>query len=322
MRLAATTNERRMVTMQVAGIREVGARVELIDVSEPRSLAPDEVLVEVVTAGVGNWDEFVRTGGWDVGGVPPIALGVAAAGRVLAVGDAGSEWSLGDEVMTHPLPLRDQGTWAPRLIAPAALLAEKPASVTWEAAAAFPVPALTAEQVMGEALDVHAGEQLLVHGAGGVTGGLLVALGALRGTQVIAAAGHASQQRVSALGAHHVIDYHDRDWPEQVRAITGGRGVTAAVNAAPGYAADALRVVADTGRLATITSGPPAEERGITVSNVYVRPDGCQLRKLAEHLADGTLAIPVASTYHLADAAAALAQTTGGHVGGAIVLRP
>jgi NADPH:quinone reductase-like Zn-dependent oxidoreductase len=306
--------------MQVAGIREVGARVELIDVSEPRSLAPDEVLVEVVTAGVGNWDEFVRTGGWDVGGVPPIALGVAAAGRVLAVGDAGSEWSLGDEVMTHPLPLRDQGTWAPRLIAPAALLAEKPASVTWEAAAAFPVPALTAEQVLGEALDVHAGEQLLVHGAGGVTGGLLVALGALRGAQVIATAGQASERRVRALGAQHVIDYYDRDWPEQVRAITGGRGVAAAVNAVPGYAADAFRAVADDGRLATITSDPPAGDRGITVSNVYVRPDGDQLRRLAKHFADGTLTVPVAATYRLRDAAAALAQTTSGHAGGAVVL--
>ena len=308
--------------MQVAGIREVGAPVEMIEVSEPRPLAPDEVLVEVAAAGVGSWDEFVRTGGWDVGGVPPTALGVEAAGTVVAVGDAVAEWSPGDEVMTHPLPLRDQGTWAPHLIAPAALLARKPANVTWEAAAAFSVPALTAEQVICEALDVHAGEQLLVHGAGGVTGGLLVALGTLRGAQVIATAGQANQQRVSSLGAHHVIDYHDRDWPEQVRAITGGRGVAAAANAVPGYAADTIRAVADNGRLATITSDPPAEERGITVCNVYVRPDGVQLRLLAMHFADGTLAIPIASTYHLADAAAALARTTGGHADGAIILRP
>jgi NADPH:quinone reductase-like Zn-dependent oxidoreductase len=307
--------------MQVAGIHEVGAPVELIDVSEPRPLAPDEVLVEVAAAGVGNWDEFVRGGGWDVGGLPPTALGVEAAGTVLAVGAAVSDWSPGDEVMTHPLPLRDQGTWAPRLIAPAALLARKPPQVTWEAAAAFPVPALTAEQVISEALDVDAGDLLLVQGAGGVTGGLLVALGTLRGAQVIAIAGRASRQRVSALGAHHVIDYHDRDWPEQVRAITEGRGVAAAVNAVPGHAADALRAVADHGRLATITSDPPAEERGITVSNVYVRPDGNQLRTLAEHFAAGTLTIPVASTHRLADAAAALARTISGHAGGAVVLR-
>jgi NADPH:quinone reductase-like Zn-dependent oxidoreductase len=307
--------------MQVAGIREVGAPVELIDVSEPRPLAPDEVLVEVAAAGVGNWDEFVRTGGWDVGGVPPTALGVEAAGTVLAVGDAVADWAPGDEVMTHPLPLRDQGTWAPRLIAPAGLLARKPATVTWEAAAAFPVPALTAEQVISEALDVRAGEQLLVQGAGGVTGGLLVALGTVRGAEVTVTAGQASRPRVRALGAHHVIDYHEADWPEQVRAITGGGGVAAAVNAVPGGAAAAMRAVADDGRLATITVDPPAEERGITVSDVYVRPDGDQLRTLAQHLADGTLAIPVASTHPLADAAEALARTTNGRAGGAVVLR-
>jgi NADPH:quinone reductase-like Zn-dependent oxidoreductase len=186
--------------MQVAGIRRVGARVEMIEAGEPRPPAGDEVLLEVRTAGVGNWDEFVRTGSWDVGAKPPMALGVEAAGTVLAVGQAVGDWAPGDAVMTHPVPLRDQGTWAPQLIAPARQLARKPPNASCEVAAAFPVPALTAEQVLGDALNIHAGEQLRVHGAGGVAGGLLVALSSLRGAQVIATAGPASQQRVSALG--------------------------------------------------------------------------------------------------------------------------
>src|SRR5689334_23954226 len=238
--------------MQAAGIRRIGDQVEMIEVGELRPLAGDEVLLGVRAAGVGNWDEFVRTGGWEVGGRPPMALGVEAAGTVLAVGQAVSDWAPGDAVMTHPVPLRDQGTWAPRLIVPAGLLARKPHNASWAAAAAFPVPALTAEQVLGDTLRVRAGEQLLVHGAGGVTGGLLVALGSLRGAQVIATAGPASQQRVKALGARQVIDYHDQEWPEQVRAMTGRHGVGAAVNAAPGGAASAIRAVADGGRLATI----------------------------------------------------------------------
>ena len=180
--------------MQVAGIRRIGDRVEIIEVDEPRPLADDEVLLEVMAAGVGNWDEFVRTGGWDVGARPPMALGVEAAGTVMAAGRAVSDWAPGDAVMTHPVPLRDQGTWAPRLIAPAGLLARKPDGASWEAAAAFPVPALTAEQVLSDTLNVHAGEQVLVHGASGVTGGLLVALAALRGVQVIATAGPSSRR--------------------------------------------------------------------------------------------------------------------------------
>jgi len=247
---------------------------------------------------------------------------VEAAGTVLAAGQAVSDWAPGDAVMTHPVPLRDQGTWAPRLIVPAGLLARKPHNASWEAAAAFPVPALTAEQVLGDTLGVRAGEQLLVHGAGGVTGGLLVALAVLRGAQVIATAGPSSQQRVTALGARHVVDYHDHDWPEQVRALTANRGVDVAASAVPGGAAHAIEAVADGGRLATITSDPPGQRRGITVANVYIRPDGKQLRELAARFADGQLPVPVAASYRLADAAQALAQVTGGHAAGAIVLTP
>ena len=96
--------------MQVAGMRRVGARVEMIEVGEPRRLASDEALLEVRAAGVASWDEFVRTGGWDVGGGPPMALGVEAAGTVLAADQAVSDRAPGDAVMTHPVPLRDQGT--------------------------------------------------------------------------------------------------------------------------------------------------------------------------------------------------------------------
>jgi NADPH:quinone reductase-like Zn-dependent oxidoreductase len=307
--------------MQVAGIRRLGAQVEMIEVDEPRPLAGDEVLLEVRAAGVASWDEFVRTGGWDVGARPPMALGVEAAGTVLAAGQTVGGWAPGDAVMTHPVPLRGQGTWAPRLIAPAGLLARKPPGASWKAAAAFPVPALTAEQVLG-ALNIHAGEQLLIHGAGGVTGGLLVALAVLRGAEVIATAGPASQQRVAALGARHIIDYHDQDWPDQVRAITGRHGAAAAANAAPGGSASAIRAVAGGGRLATITSDPPSQQRGITVSSIYVRADGNQLANLAQQFGDGHLEIPVAASYRLNDAAQALAQATGGHAAGAIALTP
>lgn len=308
--------------MRVAGIQETGGEVKLIDVPDPRPLAEDEVLIKVKAAGVANWDEIVRTGGWDVGRRPPMALGVEASGTVAAVGRKVTDWAVGDEVITHPLPLRDQGTWAPELIAPAALLAPKPAGVSWEAAAVFPVPALTAEQVLGEALEVKAGDRLLVHGAGGVTGGLLVLLGALRGAEVLATAGPRSHERVTALGARQVFDYHDENWPERVLAITERSGVSAAVNAAPGGAADAIRAVADGGRLATITSDPPAAERGITVSSIYVRADGHQLRRLAQLLANRQLEISVAISYGLGDAAEALSTAVSGRPGGAVALTP
>jgi hypothetical protein len=53
--------------MRVAGIRRAGDPVEVIETGEPRPLAGGEVLLAVMAAGVGNWDEFIRVGGWDVG---------------------------------------------------------------------------------------------------------------------------------------------------------------------------------------------------------------------------------------------------------------
>lgn len=306
--------------MLVAGIRRTRGEVGIIRVPPPRPLAEDEVLIEVRAAGVGNWDEIARTGGWNVGRRPPMALGVEAAGVVRAVGTMVTDWAPGDEVMTHPLPLRDQGTWAPMLIAPAAVVARKPAGVPWEVAAVFPVPALTAAQVLDEALGVRPGDRLLVNGAGGVTGRLLVSLGSLRGAEVIATAGARSRAPVIELGARHVIDYHEQDWPERVLAVTGGSGVAAAVNAAPGGAGDAIRAVCDGGRLATITSDPPERDRGITVSSVYVTPDGGQLDRLGRLLAAGQLTISVATSYELRDAAAALATVVSGRADGPVAL--
>jgi NADPH:quinone reductase-like Zn-dependent oxidoreductase len=119
-----------------------------------------------------------------------------------------------------------------------------------------------------------------------------------------------------------VIDYRDQDWPAQVRAITANRGVDAAANAAPGGAASAIEAVADGGRLAAVTSDPPGEERGITVSSIYIRPGGNRLRELATRFADGQLDIPVAASYRPAGAAQALALVAGGHAAGAVLLAP
>ena len=306
--------------MLAAGIQEVSAAVETIELPDPRPLAGDEVLIEVRAAGVANWDEFVRTGQWDVGRTPPMALGVAAAGVIAAVGEAVESWEEGDEVLTHPLPLRDQGTWAPSLIAPAALLARKPDAVSWDDAAAFPVPALTAAQVIDEALGVQPDDVVLIHGAGGSTGGALVSLAAVRGAEVIATASPANHERLSRLGASHLLDYHDPGWPEEARALGGASGVSAAANAAPDGSADAIRAVRDGGRLATITLDPPDEERGIAISSVIVEADGPTLGAMTDLLAAGKLDISVTATYPLEDAASALAGAVGG--GGAAALRP
>jgi len=78
-------------------VRRFGGSVELLELPGAPGLRPDEVLIDVRACGVGNWDEFARTGDWDLGTRPPMALGVEAAGLVAAVGDqvAGSSRATG-----------------------------------------------------------------------------------------------------------------------------------------------------------------------------------------------------------------------------------
>ncbi|HET9678311.1 MAG TPA: NADP-dependent oxidoreductase [Solirubrobacterales bacterium] len=303
--------------MRAAGIKALGEPVEIFEVDEPASPGAGEVLIEVVAAGIGSWDELVRIGNWQIGGPAPMALGTEAAGTVAAAGSGVAEWREGDELMTHPLPLRRHGTWAERVLAPAASVAARPPETSWDAGAGFPIPALTAAQALDEALVIESGSWVVVNGAGGVTGGLLVQLAAARGARVIATASAKKAERIRDYGASEVLDYHD-DWPALVREITGA-GAPRAVNAARGQAATTLKAVADGGRLATITGDPPPEERGVAVSDVYVRPDGRQLSALAELLAQGTLTVPIASVRPLEQAAQALQEAVAG-ADGAIVL--
>src|SRR5215472_8116342 len=302
--------------MRAAGITGLGEPVEIFEVDELAPPAAGEVVI-VVAAGIGSWDELVRIGSWQIGGPAPMALGTQAAGAVAAVGSGVAEVREGDEVITHPLPLRRHGTWTGLVLAPAATLAPRPSEASWEAGGAFPIPALTAAQALDEALGIESGGWVVVNGAGGVTGGLLVQLAAARGARVIATASEKKAERIRRYGASEVLDYHG-DWPALVREITAG-GAPRAVNAAPGQAATTLKAVADGGRLATITGDPPPEERSVAVSDVYVRPDGQQLSAQAELMARGAVSVPIASVHPLEEAATALRESVAG-ADGAVVL--
>jgi NADPH:quinone reductase-like Zn-dependent oxidoreductase len=307
--------------MRGAGILAYGGPIQRLELPEPEISDPYQLLIAVHAAGVGNWDDLVRTGAWDVGGTPPLALGVEAAGVVRAVGAMVSRFRVGDEVLTHCVPLQRQGAWAEALLVPEGQAARKPAGMSFPVAGLLPVPALTADQVLSGAVALQRGERVLIHGAGGVTGGVLVAVAAEMGGWVIATAGPASAERVRGYGASVVLDYHQPDWPREVRRLTDG-GVPVAVNAVLGAASGLLPLVLDGGRVATITSDPPPGERHIQVSNVYVSPNGILLEQLAMRFAQRGLAIPVAGVHSLAEAGRVLAEVVSGRAAGGVVLDP
>jgi NADPH:quinone reductase-like Zn-dependent oxidoreductase len=306
--------------MRAAGVLALGAPLEAILLPEPAGPSADEVLIEVQAAGVGNWDDLVRIGDWDVGIRPPMALGVEAAGIVRVVGTQVTRFLPGDRVFVHSAPLRYQGTWAERFLADAADVGRMPPELDWPVAGALPVPLLTAVQVVA-ATACRADDTVLVNGAGGVTGGLIVAIAASTGARTIAITSAEGAQRARRYGANEEIDYRDPAWRALARRASSG-GFSVVVNAVRGAAAGLLDLTADGGRLATITGDPPASERRIAITDLYVAPDGRTLEAAAAALFARGLSIPIAGTYRLTEAATALGDVTGEGSGGARVVLP
>ena len=306
--------------MRAAGVRRFSGSVEVLELPGPRALRPDEVLIDVRACGVGNWDEFARTGDWDLGARPPMALGAEAAGLVAAVGDQVAGVKAGDRVTAHSVPLREEGAWAEQYVAASGHVAVLPAAVPFDAAAALPVPALTADQAIGDALEVRAGQTVLVHGAGGVTGGMLVQLAAHRGATVIATAGADSAGRVAAMGASTVLDYHRPDLAragapaDRRRRRCGGQRGTRGLRRGGAGGAGQRRTGHD-------HRGPAGRRKGHHHAGGAGRPRGRRLGALVQLLAQGVLTVSVGDRFPLERAAAALAHARHGAHGSAIVLR-
>ncbi|MEU4482371.1 NADP-dependent oxidoreductase [Micromonospora sp. NPDC023966] len=292
------------------GVRAANGALEILDLPNPRQPDAGELVLEVVAAGIGPWDALLHTGGWDVGLVPPAALGVEAVGRVIATGPDETEFRTGDLVLVHEAPLPGgSGTWAERVLVRSAHVARLPENLAPEIAAALPVAGLTAQQALDE-LHVDATTRLLVVGASGPTASLAVQLARLRGADIVAGAGPARADQLRALGASEVIDTHTDGWAQK-----SDRRFDAVLIAATGTAEDAIGLLTDGGRLTSITSDAPDPIRGITTSNLYVQPDGRALGELAALAASGELRLDVQTT-PIKDGAAIADQVAGGRSGG------
>ena len=294
-----------------------GGDVVLLELADPPSPGPGQVLVAVEAAGVGPWDALLNGDGWDVGLRPPAALGVEGAGRVLAVGADVDVFAVGDRVLAHEVPLPGgSGFWAERVLLAAADAAACPIGLTPVDAAALPVNGLTACQAL-EALGLGRDQRLLITNGAGNTGSLAIQLAAAMGIEVTATASPAATDRLRGLGAAHVVDYHDSTWPDQVQRPFDG-----ALAAARGTAATAMSLVRDGGRLCSLTFDAPAPQRGITSTNLVVRPDATQLARLAKQLEEGTLRL-TPEPLPLREGPAALTRAAAGQAGGRkLVLLP
>jgi NADPH:quinone reductase-like Zn-dependent oxidoreductase len=303
--------------MRACGVSGNGGEVVLQELPDPPPPGPGQLLLAVEAAGVGAWDQLVIGDGWDVGLRPPAALGVEGAGRVLAVGGAVDEFAVGDRVLAHEAPLPGaSGFWAERVLLTAAHAAHCPPGLGPVEAAALPVNGLTAWQALAK-LGLGRGQRLLITNGAGNTGSLTIELATATGIEVTATASASATDRLYGIGAAQVVDYHDPTWPDQLHGPFDG-----ALIAAAGTAAAALPLVRDGGQLCSLTSDAPAPQRGITSTNLYVRPDAAQLAQLARQLSDGALHL-TPEPHPLRDGPPAYTRVVTGRAGGRkIVLIP
>ncbi|MFE0246889.1 NADP-dependent oxidoreductase [[Kitasatospora] papulosa] len=275
---------------------------------------PGQVRVRVRAVGVNPVDGKIRSGAMEA--IFPTTLpavpGGEIAGVVDAVGEDVDQLKVGDEV----LGWSDTGSYAQYALAPATVLAPKPAGLAWANAATLPVASDGAERVL-DLLDVSAGETLLIHGASGALGTIAVQLAVARGARVIGTAGPANQEYVTSLGATALV-YGD-NLVQRVRELAP-EGVDAVFDAAgKGALEDSITLRGGTTRIVT-TADFRAAELGIVFAEGPQRRSAARLAELAEEAADGTLVTTLSATYPLAEAAKAQQASDAGHNRGKIVL--
>lgn len=215
-------------------------------VADPVPPGADEIQVRIAARGVQYVDVLMLAGKYQFRPEPPFIPGSEAAGHVVAVGPGVTGFAVGDAVMSrHSL-----GALAELGNAKAALCDKVPAGLSVAQAGVFRGAYTTAYHALLQRGRLKAGEWVLVHGAAGGIGIAAIQVAKAFGAKVIATAG--SEEKRSACleeGADHAIDYRS-GFVDQVKALTGGRGVDIVYDPIGDKVADeSLRCLAWGGRL-------------------------------------------------------------------------
>jgi NADPH:quinone reductase-like Zn-dependent oxidoreductase len=308
--------------------------IRVAEVDTP-DVPADGVLVRVRAASVNPVDLFslspVRHAArWAAGrGRPqPEVMGHDFAGTVAAVGDAVTAFKAADEVFgSHT------GTFAEYVSVPErAGVVPKPANVSFPAAAAVPVAALTALQAVRDHGRLQPGQRVLVNGASGGVGHFALQIAKALGGEVTAVCSTGKMATARELGADHVIDYTREDFTEGdsrydlVIDVAGSRpwsrcvrvmepGATLVITGASAHVRSAWRML---GHMAATRLAAVPGSRRATFFVARVRGDDLSL--LGEMLAAGRIRPVLDDRYPLHEVAAACRQLSEGHARGKIVI--
>ena len=215
---------------------------------------PGEVRVRIHAAALNHLDIWVRKGVPGVKYPLPIVPGSDGAGTVDALGPGVKDLEAGASVVLAPglscgvcerclhgddhlcryygiLGEHRDGTCADFVVVPRANVLQKPANLSFEEAAALPLPFLTAWHMVVERARLRPGETVLVHAAGSSVSTAAIQIAALHGARIFVTAGSDEKlARALELGAETGINYRTKDFAEEIRLLTGKRGVDVIVD--------------------------------------------------------------------------------------------
>ncbi|WP_434563161.1 NADP-dependent oxidoreductase [Pseudomonas sp. Z4-20] len=276
----------------------------------------NEVLIEVAASGVNPVDWKVLSGAMKAF-IPlqlPYTPGVEVAGRVAALGEGVTAFSVGDEVFGF---INIVGGYATEAVASVDRLARRPSRLPALQAGGVPAVALTAWQALHEHARIRPGQRVLIHAAAGGVGSLAVQMARIAGATVIATASARNHEYLRKLGAAEVIDYN------QVRFETVVDPVDVVLDLVGGDTQARSWAVLKPGGVLVSPVSPPdagnAQVAGALGKHFATRSDGAQLEHIAALFESGELEIEV-QVLPLSQAEEALRRSLSGHTRGKWVL--
>jgi NADPH2:quinone reductase len=210
--------------MKAIRVHEFGGPevMKLEEVPNP-SPGPGQVVVRVRAAGVNPVEVYIRSGAYAAKPQLPYTPGGDAAGTVEAVGSGVTGLKAGDRVYTLTTL---SGAYAELALCDAGQVKRLPGNVSFAQGAGLAVPCGTAYRALFHRARIAPGETVLVHGASGGVGLAAVQLARAFGLTVIGTAGtERGRTLVAEQGAHHALDHGKAGYLDEIKSLTGGRGV-------------------------------------------------------------------------------------------------
>jgi len=307
--------------------------LQLQEVERP-VLKDNDVLVKVHAAALNAADwHLVRGEPFPVriilGGLQkpkPMILGADMAGRVEAVGKNVTLLRPGDDVFGD-LSDCGRGAFAEYVAVPESALVAKPANITYAAAAATPMAAVTALQGLRNIGKIQAGQKVLINGASGGVGTFAVQIAKALGAEVTGVASTRKLDMLRALGADHVIDYTREDFTRNgqqydlILAANGDRSISDYQRALSPSGVYVMAGGATSQIMQAMLLGPVISMTGKKkMSSLMAKPNTKDLAFVAGLLEAGKVRPVIDKSYPLSAVAEALAYLEQGHAAGKVVI--